>query len=285
VALVVLLKSAFFNIPQITDAYLASGYVSGNLLYFSFLPHLVPFYHPTAPFIHQTYTIGIEEQFYFLWGLLFFLSARYVKWFFVFVLFTVPVLNFFHDFYYQTYLQSNSKGLEKYFFTTVTFIKYSRFSTFAIGSLFALAYFNNKKWINIFKLPYIQIIVYALLILSILFDFNAPYFRDEYIATLVISLFMVANFKKESIVNYDTKWLSFLGKISYGIYLFHIFAIVFAIKICTGIFHFKVNTCWELFVLVFITMLLSVLFGFLSYFTFERYFLNLKNKFRKVSSY
>jgi peptidoglycan/LPS O-acetylase OafA/YrhL len=284
-ALVVFLQFSFFHIPFLTDGYLASDFKKGNLLYFSFLPHIVPFYYPTTPFVHQTYTIGIEEQFYFIWGFLFFLAAKYVKWIFLIVLISAPILNFFHSYFYESYIQSNPKGVEKYFFMAVTFIKYSRFSTFAIGSLFAVAFFLKKRWINVFKSIYTQIAVYTILVISIIFDFSIPYFRDEYIAIIMLSVFLIANFKNESLLNYDVKWLSFLGKISYGIYLFHIFAIVIAIKICTLFFHFKMNNYWQMLVLIVMTMFLAILFGLISYFTVEKYFLNLKSRFKKVRSY
>ena len=280
-ALLIFLKFSFFNIPALTDDYLASDFKKGNSLYFSFLPHLVPFYNPTAPYVHQTYTIGIEEQFYFLWGLLFFLAARYVKWIFLIVLISVPFLNFFHD----LFLPENSKGVVRYFFMATTYIKYSRFSTFAIGSLFAIAFFLKMRWINIFRSLYTQIAVYAILLVSIVFDFSIPHFRDEYIAIMMLFIFFIANFRKESIINYDVKWLSFLGKISYGIYLFHIFAIVIAIKICTLIFHFEMKSYWQMLVLTGVTIFLAIAFGFMSYFTVEKYFLNLKNRFKKVKSY
>ncbi len=281
-AIIVLQKISFFRIPGLTDEYLAGNYHFSNLLFFSFLPHIAPFYNSTAPYVHLTYTIGIEEQFYFLWGLLFFFVAKHTKWIFCIILFCVPVLNFSHDFFYTHSLQTNNSGFKRYFFKTATYIKYCRFSTFAIGSLFAYAFFLKMKWINIFKLKTVQIAAYLILIVSVIFDVSISYFRDEYIAILMLCVFSIATFKKESLINYEAKWLSFLGKISYGIYLFHIFAIVLAIKICTGVFQFDITTYWQLTVLCVVTILLAIAFGWLSHYTVEKFFLRIKKKFQKV---
>ncbi len=283
VALILLLKSSFFRIPNLTDIYLAGNYKTGNYLFFSFLPHIAPFYSTTAPYVHQTYTVGIEEQFYFLWGLIFFFIPKHAKWIFCVILFCAPLLNFFHHYFYDFSLKVNDPTAYKsYFFSIVTYIKYCRFSTFAIGSLFAYAFFLGKKWINFFKSVTVQIVVYSVLITSIIFDIGIPYFRDEYIAFLTLCVFSIATFKNESLINYEAKWLSFLGKISYGIYLFHIFAIVIAIKICTELFHFDITAFWQMIILVITTMGLSILFGWLSYYSVERFFLRLKKKFIRI---
>ena len=124
--------------------------------------------------------------------------------------------------------------------------------------------------------------MYAVLVASIAFDFSIPYLRDEYIATLMLCVFSIATFPGDSIINYDAKWLSYLGRISYGIYLFHIFAIVFAIKLCIHVFHFRVNNYAELGILCLVTMLFAITLGWISYNGYEKYFLRLKKRFAKV---
>ena len=281
-ALIVSLKLPFFRIPGLTDDYLTGNYRMGNFLFFSFLPHIASAYSPTAPYVHQTYTIGIEEQFYFLWGMLFFFAAKYAKWIFCVILICVPILNFFHDMFYDFTLKGNVYTFKQYCFKLITYIKYCRFSTFAIGSLFAYAFFLEKKWISIFKSVTAQIVVYSILIISIIFDISIPYFRDEYIAFVMLCVFSIATFKNESLINYDAKWLSFLGKISYGIYLFHIFAIVIAIKICTELFHFDITTIWQMIILTITAVILSIFLGWLSYYSVEKFFLRIKKKYAKV---
>ncbi|UEG49012.1 acyltransferase [Ferruginibacter lapsinanis] len=281
-ALVVVLKYPFFNIPDLTDTYLQSNFQKGNLLYFLFLPHIVPFSFPTTPYVHQTYTIGIEEQFYFIWGMIFFLIPKLTKRVFIGVLLGIVVINFSHDYFYEVLKKMEHIKAVDIFLRTATYIKYCRFSTFAIGSLFAFAFFQHKKWIQVFKSVYFQLFVYALLVSSIWFDLYIPYCRDEYISLIMLCVFGIAAFKETSIINYSASWLSFLGKVSYGIYLFHIFAIIFAIKICNNVFHLSFDNYTGMSLLIIVAMLLSVLFGIISYYTIEKFFLQIKKRFEKV---
>lgn len=281
-ALVVTLNIPFFNIPQLTDVYINANAQKGNLFYFLFLPHIVPFSFPTAPYVHQTYTIGIEEQFYFIWGMLFFFIPKITKRFFTGILVSIVAINFTHDFFYTSLQQMEHIKAVDVFLKFATYLKYCRISTFAIGSLFAFAYFEKKEWVQIFKSPFLQLFIYCLLIGSIWFDWYIPYCRDEYIAIVMLCIFGIATFKQNSIINYSAAWLSFLGKVSYGIYLFHIFAIVIAIKICSNIFHFEAGNYFHLSMLIVLTILLSILFGIISYYTIEKFFLHIKKRFEKV---
>jgi peptidoglycan/LPS O-acetylase OafA/YrhL len=167
-----------------------------------------------------------------------------------------------------------------YFNSAVTYLKYSRFSTFAIGSLFGYAYFHRKAWIYQFKKRWVQVLLYTVLFGSVYFNLQIPFAEYEYISLLMACLMLIATFKKESLFNYSASGISYLGKISYGIYLFHIFAIVFACKFTALFFptesHFGVTL-----LLCVLTIALSVLFGELSYRYFETYFLRLKERFRQ----
>lgn len=278
-ALIIVLKMPFFRIPGLTDAYLQTDYQKGNLLHFLFLPHIVPFLFPTVPYVHQTYTIGIEEQFYFLWGLLFCFIPRLNKKIFLTVILIIMGANFIHDVWYDT---GNINTITSLFFKTSTFVKYSHISTFALGALFAFAFIEEKKWLHIFKSKAFQVLFYIGVVLCVCFQFTLPYFNDEFVAMIMLITLGIAIFKETSIINYDAPWLSFLGKISYGIYLFHVFAIVFAAKMGLSIFNFKTETPFIFWILFAITMLLSILFGFISFYAVESFFLKLKKRFQKV---
>lgn len=278
-ALVVVLRSFFFMIPDLTPAYLAGNYQKGNLLYFFFMPHIAPFYSPVAPYVHQTYTIGIEEQFYFIWGVLFLFAATSAKKIFIFLLILVPVLNAVHELCYDPVMPG---AAFKFLMRAATFINYSRFSTFAAGALLAYAFYTKAKWLELFRKVYVQLLVYALLILSIWFDISIPFVRDEYIAIVMLAVFTVATFREDSIINYSAGWLSYLGNVSYGIYLFHLFAIVFSIRIWRDVFHAGLHNYFQLILLSLLTLTIATLLGWISYYAFERYFLRLKKHFSRV---
>ncbi len=276
ISLLLVLKQPFFHIPQITEVYLAADYHRANLLFFSFLPHFAGTIYPTAPFIHQTYTIGIEEQFYFLWGMIFLLFSRVAKKLFWIMLIGIMILSMM-----EAAMSTSQHTDWKWLPAMIDYIRYFRFSTFAIGALWAYAFFVNDKWVNIFKSVAIQLMVYGILIACLAFDIKVPFFNDEFIAVLTLCLFSVATHARESLINYEANWLRFLGKISYGIYLFHIYAIVLSIKIVQAILGDDRSIGGLLFLCV-LTLAMATLFGWISYFTVEKFFLRIKSRLTKV---
>lgn len=283
IALLIVLKSHFFRIPGITDAYLNSDYIKSNGLFLAFLPHVQPLLFPTAPFVHQCYTIGIEEQFYLVWGILFYFFKRYFYYILIFILVIMLTLGFVQDQLYVYLKKTETAPLFlRYFNGAIVYLQYSKFSVFAIGSLFGYAYFKKKRWIQIFKLKSIQLIIYAILIFNIAFDKTVPFVQFEYMALLMACVMLIATFKQASMINFSAKWLEYLGKISYGIYLFHIFGIVLAVKIFSDVFHMQLMNIGELILLIFLTMLISISLGWASYHFFEKMFLRIKIYFQKV---
>lgn len=275
------LHQPFFRIPGTTETYLSTDYATSNKFFLFFLPHVQPFLYPTAPYVHHAYTIGVEEQFYVVWGLLFYFFRRHILTFFIVILLAMPMLNFLHHLSYNYVQQhSNASPFLRYFNSGVTYLKFSRFSTFAIGSLFGYAYFHQKAWIQYFKKKQVQVLLYAVLFLSVFFNIQVPYMEYEYISFLMACLMLMATFKKESLFNYSASAISYLGKISYGIYLFHIFAIVFACKL-TALFFSSESNLGVTLVLCMLTIGMSIILGELSYRYFETYFLRLKEKFRQ----
>ncbi|MFT4095451.1 MAG: acyltransferase [Niabella sp.] len=277
IALVLLPHISFFNIPVVTRGYYDADYRVANLLYFSFLPHFAGIYYPTGPYIHHTYTIGMEEQFYFLWGLLFLFFFNKIKVIFQVILVAIPCLYAINDLFIT---DNGNWALHKYLVLVDT-LKYFRFPTFALGALWALAYFNERKWTKIFNKKWIQLLIYVLIIFSCAFDVRIPFVRDEYISLLMLCLLSCAMAGKESLVNYERPWLRFLGKISYGIYLFHILAIVVSVKVVSA-FTTNIASVPAVMLLIICTLGLSVLFGWLSYISIEKFFLSIKKKLKKV---
>lgn len=279
IGLVIVLQIEFFNIPSITNNYLNADYSIANLLYFLFMPHFAGALYPTAPYVHQTYTIGMEEQFYFLWGMMFVLIFRRLKVVFWIFLLLLPSINALLQNYGQNGYLGNSllvKGITTFFY----FVCYFRIPTFALGSLWAYSYFQNAGWLKIFQIKWFQLLCFALFVLSVYFNFSIPIFGDEYMALLTLCVFSSVMHEK-SIINLEVGWLKYLGKISYGIYLYHIFSIVLSIKLAMVLFS-DISEPAAIIFLVITVMASSIFLGWLSYITVESYFLRIKKRLARV---
>ncbi|RYD98928.1 MAG: acyltransferase [Sphingobacteriales bacterium] len=273
-------RAAFFHIPYVTDAFLAADTTRCYGLYFAFLPHIVPFYHAMVPYLHHTYTIGIEEQFYFLWGILFLLVRKRRQWLFAAAAIGIPLLGSLHAWAY-----AGNPGLQRsatagaYAWKAVTYLQYSRLSTFAIGSFLGYAYFHNRRWILYFQRPLVRLLVYVLLLLVVLTRIEVPFVHLEVLALLVGALMLVASFPGKSNWGFHNRVLVHLGHRSYGIYLFHIIALVLALRTVEIL---TLQGTPRFAVLLLLAIAYATGLGWLSYRFVETPFLKLKDRFKRV---
>jgi peptidoglycan/LPS O-acetylase OafA/YrhL len=85
-------------------------------------------------------------------------------------------------------------------------------------------------------------------------------------------LLLINQDKHHSLVNYSAKWLTYLGTISYGVYLFHYIAILLVIKACTALGFGNFQNTGTLLLVQLFSLLLAIVLGMLSYHTIESYF-------------
>lgn len=221
---------------------------------------------PSSP---QIWSIGVEEQFYLLWPLVFYvlpekrLSLCLILFFIAYSLF--PHV---YGFVNVRHLHQEELGIfiNKLFYGT-------KFNCMAIGAFMGFSVARKKKWVN-----YIShyILVTAFIVLSIglwFFRFKLSYFQDEFFAVIfsVVIVGVVNNPK----VLIDTKVSSFLGKISYGIYIYHWLIIMLAFKYI----HYDGNLMQYNILLYSIVFIATILISWLSYISYERFFLNIKKRY------
>ncbi|RYY89660.1 MAG: acyltransferase [Chitinophagaceae bacterium] len=273
-------RSSFFEIPHVTESFFAADYTLCYGLYFGFLPHIVPFYHAMVPYLHHTYTIGIEEQFYFLWGMLFLLLRRGRIWIFTACAIGIPLLGLVHDWAFARDPALQHSGTPAaWALKAVTYLQYSRLSTFAIGSFLGYSYFYGRSWIALFQKRGIQLLVLGLITAVVVYRKELPVIHLEALAVLMGALMLIASFPAQSLLRFNQRWLVYLGHRSYGIYLFHIIAVVLAVRTMellplTGVMRF--------FVLLLLAVTYATVLGSLSYRFIEEPFLRLKERFKRV---
>ena len=268
---------AFFVLPNL-GIFILPGYgkdviysdISYKLLlYILFFPNLVLLMYGIVPYASQTWSIGAEEQYYFVWPILlkFFKKHRVILMLliiFMYLVVTRALLTHYTDFL-------PFKGIIKKFWSKFPI------QCMAIGGIFAILLFQKNKFIKFFQnnfLFYSSIVFVLFLMLSPIY---IPFYIEFYSVLFGI---IILNFSsnKQIKISLENKVLNYLGNISYGLYMYHSIAIVLAIVICNSA---GITSNWILYPLSFI---FTIIFAGLSYKYFESFFLKFKNKFSVVLS-
>jgi len=228
-ALFVFPHISLFSIPGFEKELIWNNLATKAILYLFLLPNLVYPLFGLIPYASQTWSIGAEEQFYFVWPILF----KYVKNKFLFmlgVLFTYLIIKF-------LVLCSTSDTI--YFFITKALILASPISCMAIGGLFALLILTENKYANFLKRilfkPQCQWFLLLATGLLLWNNFVLTYFNQEFYAGLFGVLIVNFAGNKNRVLELENKWLNRLGKTSYGLYMLHSIVIVFTIRILEAV--------------------------------------------------
>jgi peptidoglycan/LPS O-acetylase OafA/YrhL len=152
----------------------------------------------------------------------------------------------------------------------------------AIGGIFAYGCrSSNTIFVRVKNLlfsKYTQYLVIVLTLLLLGMGINFGFFQNE--AYSILFAIIICNFALNNyrIMNLEFTWLSYLGKISYGLYMYHAIAIVFVIHV---LLKFNVTSNFALYP---ISIGLTILIAAFSYRFFEKPFIAKKVKFSTLVS-
>ena len=250
----------FLNIPFPINYDLQTGI----LMTVFFIPNIFIQYSPGG-ILEVLWSIGIEEQFYIIIApLLYFIRKNYI--FKSLLIISCCYFLIFHlDMFYL---------LKKYQF--VYFYMLS-------GGLIAILEEKNKL-VLLKNNKYFSIIIVLCTILyytTNVFDFE-NLFISNLITCLLFSLFIYTisfanhNFEIKNIL------LNYLGKISYGIYMYHVIALNIVVFIFLKFDVANIPNVITILLINFLTIILTIIISHFSYQYFEKYFLNLKEKYRET---
>jgi peptidoglycan/LPS O-acetylase OafA/YrhL len=241
------------------------------ILYLLILPNIVTGVFKHIPYLSQNWSIGVEEQFYYFWPWV----VRQTKA----SRLLIVMLIFFALFYITrslTVLYMPETGLWKYL---SEFIKSLRITCMILGAIGAyFTYFQlNSKFVQFIFHKIFQIFLYGTLILMLSFGVYLPGVNQEVYALIFALILMNLAKNPASILNLENPVFNYLGKISYGMYMYHTIAVVIGVKIS----HSFGNSN---FVSYPISYILTIIISGLSYQYFEKPFLKIKDKFTTVKS-
>jgi len=242
------------------------------LLFLGLAANVAFVYLPTVPFANVLWSVAVEEQFYLFWPHVV-QFKRKLLWIMLFLLGGYLVLKF--------YAGSLDRQFELLVIRT-------RFSAMILGGIGAYLVFHQKA---IIQFLYSRVMQAVLLVLFVLMgmdwiDFKSfTWIQDELISLVVCGLIINIATNPKSLLSLENRVLTYFGKLSYGLYVYHLFAVVLVLKGLPAVIDIQALPTWIGYPLTLGTILgLTTGISHLSYRFFESYFLKKKVKFSTVLS-
>ncbi len=268
----------FFHIPWYSD-FVHDHWWLKLVLFLFFVPNIadVLFRATPAPFINQAWSVGVEEQFYLLWPWIVKFSKNILK-----------VLLYIISFYFAIrivfiILHANNPA-SKLYADLDYFWEYFCIDDMALGGIMAwILYHKKEKALKFLFNKYTQIVTYICIVFFALRGIAIPFFTYELYAIpfAVMIINLAAN--KNTIVSFDNKALDYLGKVTYGLYMYHGIAIVIGMRAVMA-WVSPHNLVMSNIVIYGVTFGSCILMTILSYELYERPFLRAKVKYSKIIS-
>ena len=281
--LFVLPHISFFDIPKYTEGV---HYKFGvKLLFYGLLfPNVIANLYPYMPFIAQTWSIGIEEQFYLVWPWMVKWSKRYLAVLIGIIIGLLLITNVLYQFADLSPDISQASGKTKLITFLYRFFAMLRISCMAIGGIGAYFLYNFNMTIlrPIFK-KWVQLATVLGVVAMIIFGVEIPFVNHEFYSLFFIVIILNLAANPDSLFNMENKTMDYLGKISYSIYMWHGIAIIFGLH-AARYFNPELNTLWGNAIYYGVTFILTLAFSAASYEWFEMQFLKFKHLFAKVQS-
>ena len=221
----------------------------------------------------QIWSIGVDEQFYIACpAIVKYANRLLVVFIFIFCFFTIlphvliPVLTKFNVDSHMVFL------IASIFYGT-------KFNCMIAGGIFALLY--HKKYKIVKLLNYNKYVAYGFILLPFVLWFSGyhiKFFTDD-LYSILFSISILNISTNPEIVNIDFKIPNYLGKISYGIYMYHWIILEFIFKMN----FFKTSNLVTFNILLYgVAVSITIIVASISYQFIERPLLNWKERYSRT---
>lgn len=271
----ILPKMGLFHISYLQNSF-AENFWPNLILYILILPNLAFSLFPAVPNIGQLWSIGVEEQFYIMWPWLISKSKNIVKTLLVFmsclILLKISVL-ILGKFYSGTAWYGPLK----------LFVAMSKFECMAIGGIGAYLLFSKHSILNMIYNKITLII--SVVLIPLMIYFTPDKIQDGiHLVYSVLFLIIILNVSNKHHLNkFENKTFNYLGRISYGIYMYH-FMVIPAVLYCFKKYLSINSEIISNILLYTIIISLTILISGISYHFLEQRFIALKSKYSPVKS-
>ncbi len=246
-----------YYFSQVIDETNYSG--KSFILFISFLPNVALLvYNKFIVGCSQLWSVGIEEQFYLFWPLLIIIFSKKK----IIGVFLIIILFFgFTNYSVNPLLKIINKTFP--------------FQYMAIGSLGAVIYkYHKEKVINILQKKLFYYLILIAIFLLLFFEITNHFYQNLLLSFLFLSLILITINSNFRLLNHSL--IVYLGKVSYGIYMYHFLAMYFIIPAANK--YLLENLYLYNLVIYFIVFLLTSILSHFSFKYFETFFLRMKEK-------
>jgi peptidoglycan/LPS O-acetylase OafA/YrhL len=264
--------------PNNEISFMAHNFYRRLSLFLLVLPNIGFILYNSPYLAAQTWSIGVEEQFYYLWPWIVknFSWKRLLLTITVFCLGTFAVFFIYYRWIGHTQYANNVPEIVRFFFSQFRII-----TLMTGGGCAMLVYYKKEKVLNVFFRKDLQWLVYGILILSLATGFHISGLNLEYYGLFFGYFILNLAANPRSVVNLEYVWISYLGKISYGIYIYQTAFIVASVHLIQWTLGENVSPLTFNLIVYPLSALLTIGISALSYRYFETPFLNLKHRFSK----
>ena len=272
----VVILLAFFLWPAVFPAAITGSSAQavldswpGLLCFFFLMPNVARTFHDPVAFAGQTWSIGVEEQFYFVWPLLV-RAVRRVAVVMLLIAVAYPLVFWlFFD-----WLSTQDRAVIPHFFPWSKFLVDFRIDTIALGGLAAWLLHTNHALLRWLRSPAAYAGALAVSAAFVLRQEKAPMLYPSIFAVCFAILLLNIVQDRRAALFLESPVPHYLGRISYGLYMWHPVAIVLGFYLSGT----RVASAWVHYPLV---LALSIAIAAISYHWFESVFIRWKQRFTK----
>ncbi len=273
----------FFILPHFSQIQIpflqkdfADHYNTNLALYLLILPNLAFSMFPAVPHIGQAWSIGVEEQFYLVWPWLISRTKHVVRTLVIItislILFKVLILLLGHYFYQSSW-----------YIPLKRFVAMSKFECMAIGGIGGYYMFSGNKLLNLIYNKHL--LNASILLIPVLIFFTPDLLQDGiHIVYAFLFLIIILNVANGSVkLNLENSLCNYLGKISYGIYMYHLMIIPIVLYVVKHVLGSNNSVLFNICVYT-LSVLATICVAGFSYKFIEEPFIKLKSRFTIVKS-
>lgn len=261
-SLIIIVPALQANYPNLTKTFIYYSLFIANIGYALNLGFIT---------ITPLWSVGSEEQFYLFWPILVNYSEKILHtltaFAIIFILTKLALRIFENGFFYSM-------------------MGYFSFDAMAIGGIGAYWVYSNDSKLKIIYNFYLQLAAWAFFIFSCAYKpiHIASVLDSEIHACVYLIMIINVSTNPKTILSLENVFFNYIGKISYGIYVYHM-TIIYVIYLFLGNFMGNMENKLLAYCLTYILVtIFTIAFAASSYWLMETKILSFKEKFQRVKS-